>query len=233
MKKGAHVLWAPGTNCHPETIYALEKVGIEARLFNVISEKKGLGNADLIVIPGGFSFGDYLGAGTIAGVLLRQKFGDDLKRVLQNRTPLLGICNGFQILVRLRIIPSGGEAALLQNASGKFESRRLTHVLVRESPCLWTKGLEGMVLRLPVGHGEGRYVAKVPESTISPLRYVKDNLPTEEYPFNPSGSPGGIAGVCDKTGRILGLMPHPERAVEEWHDSQDGLLLLRNIIKYL
>ncbi|HEY3297663.1 MAG TPA: phosphoribosylformylglycinamidine synthase subunit PurQ, partial [Armatimonadota bacterium] len=123
-------------------------------------------------------------------------------------------------------------AALLQNHSAVFESRWVD-LLVTDASSIWTQGLEGRILKMPVAHGEGRLYWEDAHKINSALCYAKQGQPTEEYPANPNGVPGGIAGIRDESGLIFGLMPHPERAVLPWHGSTDGLELFKNLAKYL
>lgn len=251
------VLYAPGINCHEETAFAVDCTGLRAHIVNfhnVITGDENLKDYQAVIIPGGFSWGDHLGAGRIFGVHLVSYAADQLNELVEDGKPILGICNGFQVLVETGLLPDRDighrKVALLQNRSAVFESRWV-ELLVSQNECIWTKGLEGRILRMPVAHGEGRLYwdiegvlqvtddsGKVPPNCqdlgIRPaIWYAKDGCPTTEYPANPNGTPGGVAGITDSTGLIFGLMPHPERATVLWHGSTDGLLLFKNLATYL
>ena len=232
----AIVLRAAGTNCDQETAWALEKAGARAERLHVnrlLEAPDPLAGVDLLVIPGGFTYGDDLGAGRILGVKLEHRLKDAIEALVARGGLVLGICNGFQALVRAGLLPGGGRrATLARNASGKFEARwvRLRAEAAR-SP--WVEA--GELLDLPTAHGEGRLVLESPHALGEleragqvAFRYVEPEggepgvggeagRSPAAYPANPSGSPGDVAGLVDPTGRILGLMPHPERNVEPWH----------------
>ncbi len=260
MKPVVAVLYGPGINCHEETAFAVEHAGLAAQVVNfhdIAEGKDALTRYQAVIVPGGFSWGDHFGSGRIFGLHLVAQASEQLRELVSSGKPVLGICNGFQILVETGLLPDGtvGKrgAALLQNKSARFESRWVD-LVVTDTNSIWTKGLEGRVLRMPVAHGEGRLfwnaecgtgtggtesatshsALRTSPSYIRPtLCYAKDGHPTEEYPFCPSGAPGGIAGIRDATGLIFGLMPHPERASLDWHGSSDGMELFNNLAKYL
>ena len=239
MKPAVAVLYGPGINCHEETAFALELAGLDGRVVNfhdVLSGDDALTRYQAVVVPGGFSWGDHLGAGRVFGVHLIARVADQLAQLVKDGKPVLGICNGFQILVETGLLPNGtvGKrgAALLQNKSARLESRWV-ELTVTDTQSIWTKGLEGRILRMPVAHGEGRLYWE-DDGLIHPaLCYARNGKPTEEYPYCPSGALGGIAGIRDSTGLIFGLMPHPERASLEWHGSADGMELFKNLAGYL
>jgi phosphoribosylformylglycinamidine synthase len=223
----AIVLRAPGTNCDEEAAYALERAGSPAETWHinhVIESPAALDRFQILVIPGGFSYGDDLGAGRILATRIGTTLGEALRRFHERGGLVLGICNGFQVLVRAGLLPGGTAASttLAANESGRFEDR-----WVRLLP---TPGLSPFVtfsdpIELPVAHGEGRFLM-ADSSRISALsgagqvvlQYADANgRSTQEYPANPNGSAHAVAGMCDPTGRIFGLMPHPERCIESWH----------------
>ncbi len=210
------MLRAPGTNCDEETADAWRLAGATAeirRLGDVLERPDALDDYQILTFPGGFSYGDDLGAGRIFASRLGTVLGDALRRFHDRGGLLLGICNGFQVLVKAGLLPGSTSAAsLTHNDSGRFESR-----WVRLLP---TAGVSPFLtdaepIELPVAHGEGCYVAADAAEGRVVLRYVDETgSPTERYPDNPNGSPGGVAGLCDASGRIFGLMPHPERHVD-------------------
>lgn len=239
MNPTAAILYAPGINCHEETAFALGLAGIDARVVNIhdlLCGDDALPNYQAVVIPGGFSWGDHLGAGRIFGVHLVACLADQLRSLVDSGKPVLGICNGFQVLLETGLLPDRmigrRGAALLQNRSAVFESRWVD-LLVTDTKSIWTRGLGGKRLHLPVAHGEGRLYWESGHTVLPVVCYTKDGMPTEEYPANPNGTPDGIAGIRDSSGLIFGLMPHPERAVLDWHGSTDGMALFRNLGNYL
>jgi phosphoribosylformylglycinamidine synthase subunit PurQ / glutaminase len=237
------ILYAPGTNCHEETAAAVERAGARAELVllaELTSGRVSLEDFQAAIIPGGFSYGDHLGAGRIFASLLVAKLGGRLREFLEARKPLLGICNGFQVLVEAGILPSRSlgrrELALGDNQSAHFEDRKV-RLLVSTARCVWTEGLAGSILAMPSAHGEGRLLLPERQSLAADrvaLRFADSSgKPTDAYPDNPSSAPGGVAGVVDSTGLVLGLMPHPERASLTAHDSQDGLKIFENLAQWL
>lgn len=222
------VLRAPGTNCDEETAFAWEKAGavVESLHVNRLVENNGrLAEFQILTIPGGFSYGDDLGAGRILATRLELALGGELARFHDRGGFILGVCNGFQVLVRAGLLPGGepvSKATLAHNESGRFEAR---WVGLAPTPGLCPFVAFDDPIELPVAHGEGLFLTagaddleRLAAGGQIVLRYADSaGRPTEAYPANPNGSPGGVAGVCDPTGRIMGLMPHPERFVEPWH----------------
>ncbi len=203
MKPTALVLTQPGTNRDHDVAFALELAGAVPRrmaMAQVADDRTVLDDAQLLVFAGGFSFGDALGAGTVAGLQLRD-FSDDIRGFAGSGRPVLGICNGFQLLVKSGLLPG----SLTHNQTGRFICRWVTLEATSSAQSIWTAGLAGTI-ECPVAHGEGRYVATNDVvATHQALRYVDAT--------NPNGSVGDTAGVVDATGLILGLMPHPENHV--------------------
>jgi len=228
----ALVLAAPGVNCEQETAEACRVAGAEVELVHLnqlLSENRRIDEFDLLVLPGGFSYGDHLGAGAMLATILRHRLLPDFERFVAEGRPVLGVCNGFQILARLGLL---GQVALAPNAAGEFECRWV-RLRTEHSNCLFLQGLED--LELPVAHGQGRVI--VPEDSLSdvlrraPLRYLD----------NPNGSVADIAGVCNQAGTVLGLMPHPERFVAtlqhpRWSSGHGqepwGLRIFQNAVHY-
>ena len=240
------ILYAPGTNCHEETAAAIELAGGRAELVllsDLLEARTRLNRYQAAVIPGGFSYGDHLGAGRVFATVLVAQLRDQLTDFLAAGRPLLGVCNGFQVLAEAGILPgrSPGKRsmALLENQSARFEDRRI-RLIVSSEKSVWTEGLAGQVLEMPVAHGEGRplfchtHPAEPADSVRVVFRYIdSQGSPTMRYPENPNGAPDGIAGITDESGLVLGLMPHPERASLPAHYSQDGMKLFRNLVKRL
>ncbi|HUY13697.1 MAG TPA: phosphoribosylformylglycinamidine synthase I [Terriglobia bacterium] len=237
------VLYAPGTNCHEETASAIELAGGKAEvvlLHDLLDGTRRLKDFQAAVIPGGFSYGDHLGAGRVFATLLVARLGERLQEFLTAGKPLLGICNGFQVLSEAGVLPCrslGRPAmALLENESARFEDRKV-RLIVTPLESLWTRGLSGQILEMPSAHGEGRVFsqgADCPGGFRAALRYADAaGNPALSFPENPNGSKDAIAGITDETGLVLGLMPHPERASFPANDSQDGLKIFKNLVDWL
>ena len=223
----AMVLAAPGTNRDGDVASALEAVGAAARivaLAELRDDPKLLDAARLVVVAGGFSFADALGSGRLFALELADILGEGVAALLAAGRPVLGICNGFQTLVRLGLLPGADAPAVLApNSSGRFECRWVTLAAEPSSRCVWTRDLPEPIT-CPVAHGEGRFSA--PDETIAAieagaqvaLRYASDSGAAAGgvYPANPNGSAADIAGMCDATGLVLGLMPHPENHMHDW-----------------
>jgi len=219
------VLQTDGTNCDQETAHAFMLAEGNPKIVHVNQLRSGDDHFDhyqILAIPGGFSYGDDVSAGTILGIELMSFLKDQLTRFVEDNKLIMGICNGFQVLVKTGLLPfntpENTHVALTSNDSGKFECRWV-NLRVAKSPCVFTRNLEQSQITLPVAHAEGKFWAmqstleQIEDSNLVVLRYAKRNIPTLDYPSNPNGSLRAIAGICDKTGRIFGLMPHPERFV--------------------
>lgn len=253
------ILYAPGTNCHEETAAALELAGGQSELVllrDLVNGETRLAKYQAAIIPGGFSYGDHLGAGRIFATLLVAQLRGQLVEFLDAGKPLLGVCNGFQVLAETGILPgrSPGQRsmALLENASARFEDQKI-RLVVSSEKCLWTEGLEGQILEMPTAHGEGRPLfcdtthtdpvqarpnSKGGRPDAVGARVVfrfsdAQGRPAAQYPENPNGAPGAVAGITDQTCAVLGLMPHPERASLPTHYSQDGLKIFQNLVRWL
>jgi len=245
------VLRAPGTNCDVETAFAFEQAGAEASLVHVnrlIRGEQRLSDYQIMVIPGGFTYGDDIAAGKVLANELRLKLGEDIQRFIDDGGLILGICNGFQVLVKTGILPRPANGSLpsltlMTNDSGKFECRWVHLRVNKKSPCVFTRGMDS--LYLPVAHAEGKVVAD-PE-VLSELDVVlcyadEHGNSNTGYPYNPNGSVGNIAGICDASGRIFALMPHPERYIRgtqhpQWtrHGARqygDGFHIFLNAVKW-
>lgn len=246
------LLRTAGTNCDEETQYAFEKAGarVERVHVNRLREEPGrLESAQILTIPGGFSYGDDLGAGKVLANELKHFLAEPLRAFLERGGLLLGICNGFQVLVKAGLLPGGdARATLAGNTSARFESRWVNLEAVSEKTPFLKKGDR---LLLPCAHGEGRFLPDRPETLAAleragqvVLKYVDEEGRAGPYPVNPNGSAGDVAGLCDPSGRVFALMPHPERHVEFHHhprwtregkkvgDEGDGMRVFRNAVAY-
>ena len=252
-----------GTNCDEETKIALQDLGARAE---VIHMKKlaagGLERFDALVIPGGFSYGDHIRAGAILGRVVLSSISEELKRFLEGGRPVLGICNGFQVLVESGLLPGFDgygkqEAALALNTSARYECRWVHIKKENRGRCVFTRGIRrGRVMFMPVAHAEGRFVFEREREREQLDRLVKNdqlvfrycdergNYANGRYPVNPNGSFHDIAGICDRTGLVLGMMPHPERAfygiqLPDWTSRRprprygDGREIFRALVEYL
>ncbi|MDR1946817.1 MAG: phosphoribosylformylglycinamidine synthase subunit PurQ [Desulfovibrio sp.] len=229
----ALVITGYGVNCEKECAYAARAAGAAvadiAYFSDLVEGRRRIADYNFIIFPGGFLDGDDLGAAQAAAQRWKYAvprhgapFPDQLLALVEKGGLILGICNGFQLLVKLGLLPALGnkylerQISLTHNASARFEDRWCRLRVNRESPCVFTDGLDS--LYMPVRHGEGRIVAadeallrRLHAENLTVLYYADEHgLPTQDYPDNPNGSPLGIAGLCDPSGRIFGLMPHPE-----------------------
>jgi len=211
MKPTVNVLYLPGTNCHAETIRAFARAGARPQLVflaDIISGAARLDDADILCIPGGFSFGDHLGAGAVAALMLRTRLAEQFQACTDR--PMIGICNGFQIILRAGRFGPG--ASLKVNDSGTFENRPIQrHVVSHDNTSLWLDGLAGATLTFPCAHGEGRFVYEPQTVTKSANWKTALRYPTNE---NPDGSDADIGGITSADGLAFGLMNHPERSTE-------------------
>jgi len=245
------ILRAPGTNCDAETAFAFERAGAEVSLVHVnqlIRGEQRLPDYQIMVIPGGFTYGDDIAAGKVLANELRLKLSEDIPSFVEAGGLILGICNGFQVLVKAGIIPRPANDSpplltLMTNDSGKFECRWVHLRVNKKSPCIFTQGIDR--LYLPVAHAEGKVVADpkvLPEVDV--VLYYTDESGNSNagYPYNPNGSVGNIAGIGDTSGRIFALMPHPERYIRgtqhpQWtrHGAKqygDGFQIFLNAVRW-
>ncbi len=256
------VLRAPGTNCDRETAFAFEQAGARTQLIHVnrlLEEPELCARFQIFCVPGGFSYGDDVGGGRILANQLRHHLAEQLACFQADGKLILGICNGFQVLIKSgvllpRDVHQGPPATLTYNDSGRFEDRWV-ELGVRSRKCVFLEGIDR--LYLPVAHGEGKFVARDPETLARleaagqlVLRYERqdrergpaDAESQTPYPDNPNGSMADVAGVCDATGRVLGLMPHPERHIDPTHHPRwtrgeagqvgDGMKVFLNAVAY-
>lgn len=208
----ALVVRGPGTNRDPDVSLALDLAGAEPRTVlaaDLVADPSLLDAARLLVLAGGFSYADALGAGRVLALELERGLGEELRGFVAAGRPVIGICNGFQALVRTGLLPGAGRrAALAPNDTGRFECRWVT-LVPQSSKCVWTRGLD-TVIDCPIAHGEGRFVCD--DATLAELE-AGDQIALTYAGPNPNGSVAAIAGITDATGVVLGLMPHPENHV--------------------
>jgi len=247
------VLRSAGTNCDQETAaaFSLAKAKVELLHINqLVDNKRTLDDFGILAFPGGFSYGDDVASGKIFANQLRFKLIDSLRKFIADGKLIIGICNGFQILVKSGLLPGevnwNQSASLIINDSGKFESRWV-YLKPGGSNCVWTKGLK-KVIYLPVAHGEGKFVVadkqvlhRLKANHQIVFQYTDESGDLSGYPDNPNGSMDNIAGICDETGRVFGLMPHPERHVfsvqhprkDLYKKEADGLQIFKNGVDFI
>ncbi len=260
------VLAGNGINCEMETAYACRLAGADqvdiVYLWDLASGKARIEGYDLLCLPGGFLDGDDLGSARASAIRIGHTevagrvLAEQIHEFVSGGGLAIGICNGFQLMVKLGLLPAFDgqmgtqQMTLTWNDSARFEDRWVTLTADPESPCVFTRGLEKIYL--PVRHGEGKIVPsvnavleKLGSRHQVPLRYVDPGTgaPTETYPHNPNGSPGGIAALTDPTGRLFGMMPHPEAFLHRtnhpswtrWNlpEEGDGLALFRNAVSFI
>ena len=227
MKFGVVIF--PGSNCDKDIILAIERT-INQEVVELWHKETDLKNCDVIFLPGGFSYGDYLRSGAIA------KFSPIMSKVIEfanNGGYLVGICNGFQILTESGLLPG----ALLHNTNNKFICKNI-FLKIENNKTLITNQYNGQAIKIPIAHGEGRFFAD--EKTIRGLeknnqiifRYCNENGVVSES-SNPNGSLSNIAGICNKEKNVFGMMPHPERAADHLLNNTDGVNLFKSILNYI
>jgi phosphoribosylformylglycinamidine synthase len=278
------VLFTAGTNCDEETIQAFHSAGAKAERvhLNFLKKKKHLlKEYQILVIPGGFTYGDYISAGKILANELKYILEESVNEFINQGKLIIGICNGFQVLVKAGILPgltkslatealrtrrikdkisvnsvspwhssffSKQTVTLDTNDSNRFECRWIFLKPNPKSPCIFTRGMN-KVISIPVAHAEGKFITdnnktlqNIKENNQIVFTYCDENGKKAKYPYNPNGSVAEIAGICDASGRIFGLMPHPERASSiyqypNWHTLKgkfepDGLKVFVNAVNY-
>jgi len=259
------VLRVGGTNCDAETKRSFEALGVQTEIVhvNLLVKRRNLLDYSALVFPGGFSYGDYVRAGAIWAKLIMAKLGKEMKAFADENRLILGICNGFQVLVEAGLLPgfegvsAYPEAALATNVPPGYNCRWIGLRHENEGKCVFTWTIpKGKVLRVPVAHGEGRFMfAKEKEKQLLERLYENDQLVFRYcnvkgeyaeggYPANPNGSFHDIAGICNPEGTVFGLMPHPERAFYWWQTPDwtrqgnmseygDGKLIFESLVTYL
>lgn len=241
-----------GTNCDVETAYAFELAGAHAQQVYIDEvKKKNILNYQIIVLPGGFTYGDDIAGGKILANEIKYKLRDNFMEFIERRNLIIGICNGFQVLVKCGILPGFDNyfekqsVSLITNDSERFEDRWV-FLKIENERSIFTKGMKS-IITLPVAHAEGKFVVKN-DNILKKIQkhivfqYVDKNGKKSGYPVNPNGSVLDIAGITDTSGRILGLMPHPERHItrlqhphhtrEKLDRTGDGLHIFKNAVDY-
>jgi len=259
------ILRVAGTNCDAETKRAFEDLGVNAEIvhFSRLVKEKSLFDYSALVFPGGFSYGDYVRAGAILAKRTLAKLGSDMEKFIEEERLILGICNGFQVLVEMGLLPGfegisqHTEACLATNIPIGYHCNWVHIRHENSGKCIFTSKIpKGKVIRIPVAHAEGRFIfSKEKEKQFLKRLYDDDQLvfrycnekseyAENKFPLNPNGAFHDIAGICDSTGRIFGLMPHPERAYYGWQLPDwtrkekipvygDGKLIFQSMVEYL
>jgi phosphoribosylformylglycinamidine synthase I len=243
MQPKVCILKTDGINCDNETSFAFELCGAKTHTVHINELKTQpylLRGYQILAISGGFSHGDDIRSGKVFANEIRAILFDELRTFVEFGRPIIGICNGFQVLTQMRLLPG----TLAYNDKAHFECRWV-ELMPNASSCIWTQGIEGPIT-LPVANGEGKLV--MPRRRYEnirhrqiPLRYSKNGVPTEGYPENPNGSLDAVAALCDPSGVVFGMMPHPERFNRttqhpNWRRSKiekpHGRAILENGVRY-
>lgn len=250
-----------GLNCEHETAAAFDSCGAHSEqihLNDILNGKRRMDEFHILAFIGGFSFGDHLGAGTVFANRVKFRLRDQLEKFVSDGKLIIGICNGFQTLTRLGLVPAlegkyfEQQSALAHNDSGVFRDDWVYLKVEQDSPCVFTKGMD--IIRLPIRHGEGKFVMheqelrKLESQKLVVLRYADSGgKVSSEFPANPNGSLNSIAGICNPSGRIFGLMPHPEAFLSplnapDWTsrmlkegklpEEGEGKMIFLNAVKY-
>jgi phosphoribosylformylglycinamidine synthase subunit PurQ / glutaminase len=251
-----------GLNCEVETKAAFDYCGASSDLIHlndILTDKNIFSKYHILAFIGGFSFGDHLGAGTVFANKVKYALEKEIAQFIADGKLIIGICNGFQTITRLGLLPgfdgnyfAKQSIALDWNDSGVFRDSWVTLKADPESPCVFTKGIDK--IEVPIRHGEGKFVTeqevlgKIEDMHLAAFKYAdKNGNPTSEFPANPNGSINNIAGICDPTGRIFGLMPHPEAYLSpynyhNWRHQKEagtlpnegaGVVVFRNAVNYI
>ncbi len=262
------VLRIEGTNCEEESYLAWKRLGAASEKVHLKQlqgddvtsrEKRDIEDYHILMIPGGFSAGDYIRAGAIFGARMKSGLRKPLKKFVEDRKPVLGVCNGFQVLVEMGFLPAINktvsdipEAVLATNDSNRFECRPTLLSVEENSKCVFTRNYaDNEVVLFPCAHAEGKFTLESQEQLELlkkkqqvVFRYTSPNGEPPEYPWNPNGSIDNIAGICNSKGNVLGLMPHPERVFNgitnpEWtrkglnNSKGDGKPLFESALEYV
>lgn len=257
------VLAGLGINCDDETAFAFERAGARAEVVHVndlVDERKRLKDYQIVAFPGGFSYGDDTGAGNALANRIRNHLWDEVREFVEGDRLMIGICNGFQVMVNLGLLPGidgrygDRRVALINNDEPRYLGRWVDLAFMGKGP--WVDGLDRM--SLPIAHGEGKFYCDgktlhdINDGKLVAARYVRgDVCNAQELPSNPNGSLENIAGITDPSGKLMGLMPHPERAIDFTHlpnwtllreeykragrelpDEGDGMKIFRNGVGY-
>ena len=243
MQPKAIIIKTDGTNCDEEMRFAFNLAGAKAEtvhLNEVFDVRKKLSDYQILGIPGGFSHGDDVMSGKILANELLNRAGDALRKFVSSDKLVIGVCNGFQVLVRTGLLPFGGkpseDASLIVNSNASFMSQ-WEGLEIQDSKCVFTRGMEGKKVEYPIAHGEGKFIVKSNEVLE---RLKKNKQIVFIYTNNPNGSIADIAGICNESGKIFGLMPHPERYTlptqyYNWRRTKQepqGLPIFQNAVKY-
>lgn len=251
------VLTGYGINCDMETQHVFKLAGAEAErvhITDLINGTRALSDFHILALPGGFSFGDDIASGKVLANMIRYNLGDQIQKFIDDGKLILGICNGFQAMIKMGLLPAfDGDhftqtMTLTFNDSGRFEDRWVHLKGNTRSKCVFTKGIDSIYL--PVRHGEGKFVvrntedlARLKKENHIVFQYVDSDGRFAGYPQNPNGSVDNIAGICDETGRVFGMMPHPEAfqhrtnhpawTREELPEEGAGVAIFRNAVEYV
>lgn len=237
------VLTGYGINCDEELRFTFNEAGGDAEIVHVndlIANPARINEYKIFAFPGGFSYGDDTGSGKALANRIRNNLREEFARYIEKDVLVLGICNGFQVIASLGLVPGFGaigeaDVALERNSTDRYQCRWVTLKANTKSNCVFTRGIE--YIRVPVAHGEGNFYApkdtldKIESNNMDVFRYVnEDHTPANGvFPANPNGALHDIAGICDRTGRIMGMMPHPERDIffthrDDWTAEKERLL---------
>ena len=257
MVPKALILTGYGINCDIETQYAFKLAGAEAErvhLTDLINGKRKISEFQIMAFPGGFSFGDDIASGKVLANMVRYNLGNQIREFISDGNLIIGICNGFQAMVKMGLLPAFDgnyekqDVTLTFNDSGRFEDRWVHLEGSQSSNCVFTKGIDRIYL--PVRHGEGKFVVKdnavldrLKSGNHIIFKYVDKDGNPPVYPANPNGSVENIAGICDETGRVFGMMPHPEAFLhrtnhpawtrEDLPEEGAGAVIFRNAVEYV
>jgi len=251
-----------GFNCERETHYAFEMCGaqsVQVHMNDLTSGEISFSEYQILVFIGGFCYGDHLGAGKVAATKFKYRLKSELQSFINRDTLIIGICNGFQVITQLGVLPGFNNdyfshiLTLAPNTSNRYEDRWVHLAVNKNSPCIFTQDID--FLYLPVRHGEGKIHASditvidtIIKNNQHAVQYIdpQTKQPTDEYPYNPNGSERAIAGISDPTGRIFGIMPHPEAFLSPFNHPSwtrlkiegnlpqegDGVTIFRNAVRY-